>query len=123
MAEGFCRTIHPDLNCHSAGIKKSQLNPLAVQVMKEVGIDISGHHSKSTDELPEDLRFDYVFTVCGHANETCPTFFGSKIIHVGFEDPPKITKNMTDPNQILDVYRKVRNDIQTFIKDIRKHMT
>lgn len=83
MAEGLCRALRGDaLEPVSAGIEKHGLNPDAVAVMAEIGIDISGHQSKTLDDLPGE--FDYVVTVCGHANETCP-YFPAKtaVVHRG----------------------------------------
>jgi arsenate reductase len=119
MAEGWARhlkggTIEP----YSAGIEKHGLNPHAVQVMSEAGVDISKHFSKTLDDLA-GVTFDYVVTVCGHANEHCPVFPGkSKVVHVGFEDPPKLTKNMDDGEAKLAVYRRVRDEIRRFVETL-----
>lgn len=85
-----------------------------MQVMKEAGVDISSHTSKTTTDLG-DTKMDVVFTVCSDAHETCPMFPGGKIIHVGFDDPPRLTENMTNEDEILQVYRRVRDDIKAFI--------
>jgi len=87
----------------------------AVKVMKEAGIDISSHYSKTTDELP-NLTFDYVITVCDSAKENCPYFPGGEIIHVGFQDPPALTKYLKDEDETLKVYRRVRDEIEESIK-------
>jgi len=88
MAEGWAKHLKGDvIEAYSAGIEKHGLNPLAVQVMEEAGIDISSQQSNIIEELPVK-EFDYVYTLCGHANETCP-FFPGKKVHVGFDDPPK----------------------------------
>jgi len=91
MAEGWAKHLKSDVIVpYSAGIKTHGLNPNAVKVMAEVGVDISNHYSKHVDEL-KDIQFDYVITVCGHANENCPVFPGkTRIVHIGFEDPPKL---------------------------------
>ncbi len=121
MAEGWCRVLKGDTTlAFSAGIKKHGMNPLALQVMKEVGVDLSQQSSKTTDELPK-IKFDFVFTVCGDAHENCPFFPGGKIIHVGFDDPPRLTQGMKDEAQILGVYRRVRDEIKTFILQIEKY--
>src|SRR3990170_9157468 len=93
MAEGWARHLKGDvIEPYSAGIETHGLNPDAVRVMAEAGVNISGHRSKKVDEF-RDVGFDYVITVCGHAHETCPTFPGrTKVIHVGFDDPPKLAK-------------------------------
>ena len=122
MAHGFGNhLLGSEFNFYSAGTKKHGLNPRAVQVMQEVGVDISAHESNTTDELPTS-NMDYVFTVCSDAHENCPYFPGGKIIHVGFDDPPGLTKDMTDEEEIIQVYRKVRDEIKVFIENIIDHM-
>lgn len=120
MGEGFCRHYWGNqFNVYSAGTKKHGMNERAVKVMKEIGIDISSHYSKTTDELPQ-IVFDYVITVCDSAKENCPYFPGGKIIHIGFQDPPALTKNMSDEEEILNVYRRVRDEIEDAIKSLPK---
>ena len=116
MAEGWARQLKGDLlEPYSAGIEKHGMNPHAVKVMAEAGVDITGQYSKTLSEL-HDLSFDYVVTVCGHANEHCPIFPGrTKLVHVGFEDPPKLTWNLPDGEEKLAVYRRVRDEIRQFI--------
>src|SRR5450759_657226 len=94
MAEGWARHLKGDvIEPYSAGIEKHGMNPRAVQVMAEAGVDISGQHSKLVEELV-DVEFDVVVTVCDRAHESCPLFPGNaKIIHVGFDDPPALAKN------------------------------
>jgi arsenate reductase len=89
MAEGWCRHLLSNrFDCASAGIEKHGLNPLAVKVMAEIGIDIASHFSKTTAEMG-DLEFDFVITVCGNADENCPFFPArTRVIHRGFDDPP-----------------------------------
>jgi arsenate reductase len=83
--------------------------------MAEAGVDISGHKSKLLTDL-NGINFDYVVTVCGHAHETCPFFPAkAKVIHVGFDDPPKMTKDLTDEEEKLNCYRRVRDEIRLFI--------
>lgn len=89
--------------------------------MAEVDIDISNHFSKTLDEL-EHIQFDVVITVCSDAHETCPTFFGAKVVHVGFEDPPRLTQEMTNEEDILNVYRKVRDQIKEMVQTIEKYL-
>ena len=124
MAEGWLRHLKAvQFNAYSAGIEQHGLNSHAVQVMAEAGVDISHHQSKSLDDLA-DVDFDYVFTVCGHAHETCPYFPGSAhVIHVGFDDPPKLAESLTEESEILDCYRRVRDEIKSFIQEIEKHLT
>ncbi|MFZ2641018.1 MAG: arsenate reductase ArsC, partial [Verrucomicrobiia bacterium] len=108
---------------YSAGIEKHGMNPHAVRVMAEAGVDISRQHSKMLDELT-GVTFDHVVTVCGHANEHCPLFPGkTKVIHVGFEDPPKLTKTMDDGEAKLAVYRRVRDEIRRFVESLPNALT
>lgn len=121
MAEGFAKKMYGDrINFYSAGTEKHGMNTRAIKVMAEAGVDISNHYSKTVDEI-KDVVFDYVYTVCGHANENCPYFSGkAKILHVGFEDPPKLALGLTDEEEILDKYRKVRNEIKKFIENLEE---
>lgn len=116
MAEGWARHLKGDLiEAYSAGIEKHGLNPNAVKVMAEAGVDIGGHQSKTVNELPV-REFDYVVTVCGHANENCPFFPGkAKVIHVGFDDPPKLAANAKTEEEALGHYRRVRDEIRDFV--------
>lgn len=115
MAEGFCRKYWGHkLNVYSAGTKKHGMNERAMKVMKESDVDISSHYSKTVDELPK-VNFDFVITVCDAAKETCPYFPGGKVIHVGFQDPPALTKDMKNDEDILKVYRRVRDEIEAAI--------
>lgn len=93
------------------------MNKRAMEVMKEVGIDISLQTSKTVDELPK-ITFDFVITVCDSAKETCPYFPGGEIFHIGFEDPPALTKDMANEDEILKVYRRVRDEIEFSIKKL-----
>lgn len=118
MAEGFCRHLWGNqFDVYSAGTKKHGMNERAMKVMKEIGIDISSHYSKTVEELPK-ITFDYVITVCDAAKETCPYFPGGKVIHVSFQDPPAMTADMTDEEEILKVYRRVRDEIEIAIKNL-----
>ena len=119
MAEGWARAIKGDvLEAYSAGLETHGLNPRAVRVMAEAGVDLSGHRSKHVDEL-RDVAFDYVVTVCGHANENCPLFPGkTKIVHMGFEDPPKLAEQARTEEEALSHYRRVRDEIRTFVESL-----
>ncbi len=122
IAEGFCRKYWGnEFNIFSAGTKKHGMNDRAIEVMKEVGIDISSHFSKTVEELPS-IHFDYVITVCDAAHETCPYFPGTKIIHLGFQDPPTLTKEMSNEEEILSIYRRVRDEIESTIKNLKDHL-
>lgn len=117
MAEGWARHLKGDvLDAYSAGIETHGLNPNAVKVMAEAGVDISGHKSKNVNDLM-DVPFDVVVTVCGHANETCPAWLGKKtaMVHVGFDDPPKLAKTAKSPEEALSCYRRVRDEIRAFV--------
>ena len=124
MAEGWTRHLKDDLiNVWSAGIEIHGMNQDAVFVMAEKGIDISNHRSKHIDEL-KGQNFDYVITVCGHAHETCPLFpYGSKVIHIPFDDPPKMAKLFNDPEKKLNCYRKIRDEIRNFVIDLPENLT
>lgn len=116
MAEGLCRA-HKGSHYHvySSGITKHGLNPHAVTVMNEIGIDISAHYSKTTDEI-KNITFNEVVTVCANADENCPVFQGdTKIRHVGFDDPPKMAVNAKTAEETLAPYRRVRDEIRDFI--------
>lgn len=118
MAEGLARDLWGrEFHIYSAGTQKHGMNPRAIKVMGEIGIDISSHYSKTLEEI-KDTHFDYVVTVCGHAHETCPVLPGSKIIHMGFEDPPFLTKGWKDEEKILTVYRRVRDEIADSLKTL-----
>jgi arsenate reductase (thioredoxin) len=118
MAEGFARKyLFSQFNVYSAGTKKHGMNERAMKVMKEIGIDISNHFSKTIAELPE-VKFDVVVTVCDAAKESCPFFPGGQIIHHSFQDPPALTKDLQDEEEIISVYRRVRDEIELFIKDL-----
>ena len=114
MAEGWARYLHAEtIAPYSAGIEKHGMNPLAIQVMAEAGVDISAQYSKLVEEIPL-TSFDYVITLCGHAHETCP-FFPGKTIHHGFPDPPQLAKKATSEEETLQSYRMVRDQIRQFI--------
>lgn len=120
MAEGWARTLKGDVIApYSAGIQTHGLNPSAVRVMAEAGVDISGHRSKKVDEL-DSVDFDYVVTVCGHANETCPTWLKGKarVVHIGFEDPPALARAAKTEDEALAHYRRVRDEIRDFVKGL-----
>lgn len=118
MAEGWCKKLLGDsFDCYSAGTQKHGMNQRAVKVMHDAGVDISSHYSKTTDELPS-VQYDYIITVCDSAKEACPFFAGGKMIHIGFEDPPRLTKEMQDETEILKVYARVRDEIKVAIQKL-----
>lgn len=123
MAEGWTRHLHGErFDVQSAGTVKHGLNPHAVRVMAEAGVDISSHHSKTVSDLQETV-FDYVITVCDHAREACP-FFPAKtrVIHVGFQDPPSMAADLAEKGaseeKQMDCYRLVRDQIKAFVQQL-----
>lgn len=111
MAEGFLKAMDSKLRVYSAGTEPSgEVHPLAIKVMAEVGIDISGHKPKSVGQFLK-RSFDYVITVCDHANETCPVFLGDvkNRLHIGFDDPAEAAGS---DEEILGVFRRVRDEIK-----------
>ena len=119
MAEGLMRELKgKEYESYSAGVRTSRVDPFAVEVMKEIDIDISSHRAKSIDEF-RDTEFDYVVTVCGHANEHCPVFPGkTHVVHVGFDDPPRLAKKAKTEKEALDCYRRVRDEIKAFVEKL-----
>ena len=119
MAEGWARALKSDCFApFSAGIETHGLDPRAVQVMAEAGVDISGQRSKTVADLPMQ-DFDFVVTVCDRARESCPLFPGkTKTVHVGFDDPPHLAKAAKTAEEALAHYRRVRDEIQAFVKTL-----
>lgn len=119
MAEGWTRALKGDqIDVYSAGIETHGLNPNAVKVMAEAGVDISGQKSQHIDEF-KDITIDVVVTVCSHAHETCPFFpGGSKVVHVGFDDPPKMAPEGASEEEKLDCFREVRDQIRAFVETL-----
>lgn len=117
MAEGWARHLKGDvIEPHSAGVEIHGLNPLAVKVMAESGVDISRHRSKLVSEF-KDVQFDFVVTVCDNARESCPLFLGhAKVVHVGFEDPPRLARGAKTEEEALVHYRRVRDEIRAFVE-------
>lgn len=113
MAEGLVNHYLGDrFQAYSAGTEATRVNLLAIRVMARLGINISGHRSKTMDEFAGE-QFDYVITLCGDANEKCPLFFGGvKRIHMGFSDPSKATGSDED---ILAEFRRVRDEIKDWV--------
>jgi arsenate reductase len=116
MAEGWARQLRGDaIEPSSAGISAHGLNARAVKVMAEAGVDISRQRSKSVAEVMA-VPFDYVVTVCDHAHESCPLFPGkAKIVHVGFDDPPRLAQDAGTEEEALKHYRRVRDEIRAFV--------
>jgi arsenate reductase (thioredoxin) len=114
MAEGLLREMGGDrFEVESAGVKPSRVRSEAVKAMREVGIDISGHRSKSSEEFT-GLQFDYIITVCDNARETCPVFPGhAERVHQSFEDPP--AHGAADSETTMAVFRRVRDEIKEWL--------
>ena len=123
MAEAWCRALQSDFfEAYSAGTEKHGMNPFAVQVMEELGIDMSRHYSKHVSELSE-TDFDYVVTVCGNAHESCPAFPArSRVVHLPFEDPPKMAQRYERAEEKLACYRRVRDAIKLAIETLRERL-
>jgi arsenate reductase len=119
MAEGWTRRLQgARIEPYSAGIETHGLNARAVRVMAEAGVDISGHRSKHVDEL-RGVQFDYVVTVCDHANESCPVFPARvKRVHVSFDDPPRLARNAKTEEEALGHYTRVRDQIRSFVEKL-----
>jgi arsenate reductase len=119
MAEGWARALKGDvIEPYSAGVATHGMNPNAVRVMREAGVDITGQRSKHVDEV-KDVGLDYVVTVCASANESCPVFPGrARVIHVGFDDPPKLAKSAASDEEALGHYRRVRDEIRAFVETL-----
>lgn len=118
MAEGWARHFGQEaVDVYSAGVSRQGLDPRAVKVMAEAGVDIAGRDSKLIEELPID-RFDYVITLCDHANEECPYFDGGggRRLHRAFEDPPVLAANAAGDDEGLVHYRRVRDEIKAFVE-------
>ena len=119
MAEGWTRHLKGGvIEPYSAGIEPRGLDPRAVKVMAEVGVDISRRISKHVDEF-KGTDFDFVVTVCDHASEHCPIFPGeTQVVHVGFEDPPKLARNAETEEDALAHYRRIRDEIRMFVETL-----
>ena len=116
MAEGWARHLRGDaFEARSAGLEARGLDPRAVAVMAEAGVDISGQRSQRLDEI-EALDFDLVVTVCDHAAESCPLFPGSaRVVHRGFDDPPRLAAAAAGEQEALGHYRRVRDEIREYV--------
>lgn len=123
MAEGWAHHLKADtIEPYSAGIETHGLNPNAVRVMAEAGVDISHYRSKHLDDI-KDVPIDWVITVCDNANESCPIFPGKvKRFHISFDDPPRLAKNAKTEEEALAIYRRVRDDIRRFIYGLPENL-
>jgi arsenate reductase len=116
MAEGWARALHAEeIDAFSAGIEPTGIDPRAVRVMSEAGVDISRQRSKHLDALA-DLSFDAVITVCDHASQSCPVFPAPvRRLHAGFDDPPRLAIGANSEEEALDGYRRVRDEIRRYV--------
>jgi len=119
MAEAWTRILKGDqFEASSAGVKPQGVDPRAIKAMAEVGLDISGQKSKNVDVF-RDTEFDYVITLCDNAREACPYFPAkTKLIHKGFDDPPKLAENAKNEEEAMVHYRRVRDEIRAFVKTL-----
>jgi arsenate reductase len=118
MAEGWARHLWDDrITPWSAGIENHGLNPRAVAVMAEAGVEISAQRSKHLDAL-RDMRFDLVVPVCDHAYESCPVLAAPRIVHRAFDDPPRLSQDARSEDETLGIYRRVRDEIRDFVQSI-----
>jgi arsenate reductase len=119
MAEGFSRHLRSgEIKAYSAGINPKGIDPRAVKVMAELGINIASQKSRSIAEV-KHLEFDYVITLCDNAQKTCPTFPAkTRVMHVGFEDPPRLAANARDEEEAMVHYRRIRDEIKAFVEQL-----
>ena len=111
MAHGFIQSFYPDYDVHSAGTNPaSQVNPKAIEVMHEAGIDLSSHFPKNVAQYLDE-EWDYVITVCGGANDSCPNFTEKVInrLHIGFDDPSEVIGEI---DFVMSEFRRVRDEIK-----------
>jgi arsenate reductase len=119
MAEGWTRHLKGDqIDVWSAGVETHGLDPRAVRVMAEAGVDISRQQSTHVKEML-DMPFDYVITVCDHARESCPLFPRPvKKVHISFNDPPFLAKSADSEEEALDIYKSVRDEIRAYVETL-----
>ena len=119
MAEGWAHYLLTDqCESYSAGIAPTRVDPYAIQVMAEAGVDISLHHAKSIKDI-QDIDFDYVVTVCDQAREQCPYFPARvAVLHADFDDPPALAGRAKDEQEVLAIYRRGRDEIRSFVEEL-----
>ncbi len=117
MAEGWARALKSrEIEAFSAGTQPHGMNAMAVRAMAEAGVDIGGQWSKKPEEI--ESAFDVVVTVCDSAHEACPVFPGARIVHVGFDDPPRLAKGAASDDEAMVHYRRVRDEIRAFVETL-----
>lgn len=119
MAEGWARHLKADtIEAYSAGIETHGLNPNAVKVMAEAGVDITSQKSQHVEEF-KHIDFDLVVTVCDNAAESCPVFSGNvKVIHQPFDDPPRLAREAANEEENLSHYRRVRDELREYVASL-----
>lgn len=119
MAETWTKRLKGDqVDAYSAGVQPKPIDPRAIKAMAEAGIDISAQKSKDVDALG-NMEFDYVITLCDNARESCPYFPAkTKLIHQGFEDPPKIAEGAANEEEAMAHYRRIRDEIKAFVETL-----
>ncbi|TWT36216.1 Arsenate-mycothiol transferase ArsC2 [Posidoniimonas corsicana] len=124
MAEGWARSLKGDsIEAYSAGVQTHGMNPNAVAVMAEAGVDIHSQHSKHVDDL-SGVEFDYVVTVCDNAAESCPVFRGAaRVVHQPFDDPPRLAREAASEAEGLEHYRRVRDEIRNYVATLPGALT
>ena len=123
MAEGLCRELKSStIDAYSAGTETREIDPHVFEVMKEVGIDISDQYSKTFEDY-QNINFDYVFTLCKSAKKNCIYFPSEFLLHVGFSDPSAVDSSNLSGDEINANYRKVRDEISSFIENIEDYLT
>jgi arsenate reductase len=123
MAEGWGKNLKGDtIDFYSAGVETHGLNPYAIKAMAEVSVDITTQKSQHIDEF-KNIELDVVITVCDSASKSCPVFDGkTKVVHVPFDDPPKLAAELEDEEQKLNCYRKVRDKIKEFVQNLPENL-
>jgi arsenate reductase (thioredoxin) len=119
MADAWTKHLKGNqFDVYSAGVQPKAVDPRAVKAMAEAGIDISAQNSKDLDSLG-NMEFDYVVTLCDNAREACPYFPAkTKLIHKGFDDPPKLAENTNNEEEAMAHYRRVRDEIKAFVETL-----
>lgn len=119
MAEAWANRLKGDhFEPYSAGVQPKRIDPRAIKAMAEAGVDISGQKSKDVDAFG-DMEFDYVITLCDNARESCPYFPArTKLIHRGFEDPPKLSESAGNEEEAMAHYRRIRDEIKAFVESL-----
>ena len=124
MAEGWTREMKGDvIEPYSAGTEPKPLDSRTIRAMTERGIDLAGQKAKSIDALGR-IEFDYVVTVCDHAHQSCPIFPGkTEVVHIGFEDPPRLAERSQGEEEAMAHYRRVRDEIRAFVEELPDVLT